>query len=76
MSTEPPKEPNRTIHTLKWGGCFAALLFAVGGLLLDIAAPGDAYGALSRGSWAIVAFSTAIAFTGVILDRPHKPTDS
>ena len=64
------------MQILKWGGCLAALVFAVGGLLMDIASAGDAYGALSRGSWAIVAFSTAITFTGVVLDRPHKPTDS
>jgi hypothetical protein len=72
MSPEPSKEPSRFVLTLKWGGCFTASVFAVGGLLLDLAPPGDAYETLSRGSWIIVAISMGIGFTGVILDRSDE----
>ncbi len=72
MAPRPSKEPSRFILTLKWGGCFTALVFAVGGLLLDIASAGDAYGAMSRGSWMIVAISMGVGFTGVILDRSDE----
>jgi putative copper export protein len=53
-----------------------ALLFAVGGLLLDFASPGDAYETLSRFSWLIVAVSMAISFTSVVLDRSNAPPKS
>jgi putative copper export protein len=72
MLPEPSKEPSRFLLILKWGGCFTALVFAVGGLLLDFASPDDAYETLSRGSWVIVAVSMAIGFTGVILDRSDE----
>jgi hypothetical protein len=45
------------------------LVFAVGGLLLDFASPGDAYETLSRGSWIIASISTAVGFAGAVLDR-------
>jgi hypothetical protein len=72
MSPEPSKEPSRFVLTLKWGGCFTASVFAVGGLLLDLAWSGDAYETLSRGSWIIVAISMGVCFTGVILDRSDE----
>ena len=45
------------------------MVFALGGLLLDIASAGEAYEVLSRGSWFIVAISMAFGFVGVLLDR-------
>ncbi len=69
MAPETSKKPSRFILILKWGGCFTALIFAVGGLLLDFASPGDAYETLSRGSWVIVAIAMAFGFSGVVLDR-------
>ncbi len=51
MASGLSKEPSRFLLILKWGGCFTALVFAVGGLLLDIASPGDVYESLIRGSW-------------------------
>lgn len=39
---------------------------------VSVASPGDASESLSRGSWVIVAFSAAIGFTGVVLDRLQK----
>jgi len=71
MEPEPSKGPSRFVQILKWGGCFTALVFAVGGLLLDIASPGNAYEALSRGSWMIVAISMAVGLAGVVLDRSN-----
>ncbi len=76
MSPEPSQEPSRFIVILKWSGCLSALLFAVGGLLLDFASPGDAYETLSRFSWLIVAVSMAISFTSVVLDRSNAPPKS
>ncbi len=76
MKSEPTKEPSRFILTLKWGGCLTALLFAVGGLLLDIASAGDAYETLSRGSWMFVALSMAVGFAGVVLDRSNVLPES
>ena len=76
MAPETSKKPSRFILILKWGGCFSALAFAVGGLLIDIASPGDTYETLSRGSWMIVAISMAAGFSGAVLDRPHNLTKS
>jgi hypothetical protein len=76
MSSEPSKEPSRFVLVLKWGGCFTASLFAVGGFLLDLASPGDVYETLSRGSWVIVAISMGVGFTGVILDRSDEQPKS
>ena len=72
MSPEPSKEPSRFILILKWDGCFTASVLAFGGLLLDLASPGGVYETLSRGSWVIVAISTGVGFTGVILDRSDE----
>jgi hypothetical protein len=72
MAPQLIKKPSSFILILKWGGCFTALVFAVSGLLMDIASPGDTYETLSRGNWMIVAISMAAGFSGVVLDRPHK----
>ena len=72
LALDPFKKPSRFIPILKWGGCLTALVFAVGGLLLDFASPSDAYETLSRGSWIIVAISMGVGFTGVILDRSDE----
>jgi hypothetical protein len=71
MLPEPAKRPSRFILISKWGGCFTALVFAVSGLLCDLAWPGDAFGSLGRGSWVVVAVSMAFGLIGVVLDRPH-----
>lgn len=69
MTPAPSKGPRKLILAFKWGGCFTALVFALGGLLLDIASAGEAY---SRGSWFIVAVSMAFGFVGVLLDRSDE----
>jgi hypothetical protein len=76
MAPQLIKKPSRFILILKWGGCFTALVFAVSGLLMDIASPGDTYETLSRGSWMIVAISMAAGFSGAVLDRPHNLSKS
>ena len=76
MSTQSSETPSRFIQISKWGGCFTALVFAVGGLLFDIAWSGGVYDTLSRGSWIIVAISTAVGLTGVVLDRSHRLPES
>ena len=72
MLPDPSKEPSRFVLILKWGGCFTASVFAVGGLLLDFASPGGAFETLGQGSWIIVAISMGVGFTGVILDRSDE----
>ncbi len=69
MAPGPPNESSRCFLIFKWGGCCSAFLFAVGGLLLDMTSPGDAYESLNQGIWIIVAISMAVGLTGVILDR-------
>jgi len=75
-ASQPAATPGRFIQIAKWGGCFTALIFAISGLLTDLASSGDTYAAVSRGSWIIVAISTAFGLTGVVLDRSHKLPDS
>jgi len=72
MTPKPSKGTHKLFLVLKWGGCFTALLFALSGLLLDIASPGEAYASLSRGSWFIVAVSMAFGFVGFVLDRSDE----
>ena len=72
MTPVPSKGLRRLILAFKWGGCCTALVFALGGLLLDIASAGEAYEVLSRGSWFIVAISMAFGFIGVLLDRSDE----
>lgn len=72
MTPEPSNGPHKLILAFKWGGCSTALVFAIGGLLLDIASAGEAYEGLSRGSWFIVAISMAFGFVGVLLDRSDE----
>jgi len=72
MTPAPSKGPRRLILAFKWGGCFTALVFALGGLLLDVASAGEVYEVLSRGSWFIVAISMALGFVGVLLDRSDE----
>lgn len=72
MTAERFRQPSRLWLALKWGGCFTALAFAVGGLLLDLTSPGERYEILSRGSWVIVAISMGLGLAGVILDRAHE----
>ena len=76
LALDPFKKPSRFIPILKWGGCLTALVFAVGGLLLDFASASDAYETLSRGSWVIVAVSMAIGFASEVLDRSNAPPKS
>ncbi len=72
MTPVPSKGPRKLILACKWGGCFTALVFALGGLLLDIASASDAYQVLSRGSWFVVAISMACSLVGVLLDRSDE----
>ncbi len=76
VASPPAATPGRFVQIAKWGGCFTALVFAIGGLLTDLASSGDTYEAVSRGSWIIVAISMAFGLTGVVLDRSHKLPDS
>ena len=66
MTPVPSKGLRRLILAFKWGGCCTALVFALGGLLLDIASAGEAYEVLSRGSWFIVAISMAFGFRSTV----------
>jgi hypothetical protein len=78
MASERHRQPGGLSLVLKWGGCFTALVFAVGGLMLDFASPGEAYEPLSLGSWIIVASAMALGLAGVVFDRAHdrpKPPD-
>ncbi len=72
MPPETQPKPSRASFLFKWGGCFIALVFAVGGLLLDLALPDELYETLSRVSWVIVAISMGMSLAGVILDRAHE----
>jgi len=76
MSPEPSKTLSRFIAISKWGGCFTALVFAVGGLLCDLAWAGEAFQAVGRSSWVVVAIAMAFGLIGVILDRSHSVTKS
>lgn len=76
MSPERSDTLSRFILLSKWGGCFTALVFALGGLLFDLAGLGGAYETLGQDSWIVVAISSAFGLTGVILDRSHKPRSS
>ncbi|MDX1422685.1 MAG: hypothetical protein R3322_06070 [Kiloniellales bacterium] len=76
VASPPAATPGRFVQIAKWGGCFTALVFAIGGLLTDLVSSGDTYEAVSRGSWIIVAISMAFGLTGVVLDRSHKLPDS
>jgi hypothetical protein len=72
MSPESSDTLSRFIWICKWGGCFTALAFAVGGLLCDVAWVGDSCHTAGRGSWVVVAIATALGLTGVVLDRSHR----
>ena len=65
----PYKEPSRFVLALKWGGCLTAGVFAVGGLLLDVASLDQPHETLSRGSWVIASLAMAVGFIGAVLDR-------
>ncbi len=75
-----PPEPSRTLSRLiaiaKWGGCFTALVSAVGGLTCELTWAGEASQAVGRGSWIVVAIAMAFGLLGVILDRSHGVTKS
>ena len=72
MTPAPSNGPRRLVLAFKWGGCLTALVFALGGLLLDIASAGETYAILSRGSWFIVAIAMALGLVGVLLDRSDQ----
>jgi len=76
MAPKLAKNSSRLIPILKWGGCFAALVFALGGLLMDLALSGETYETLGQITWMIVAVSMAAGFAGVVFDRAHEPPES
>ncbi len=76
MAPKLAKKPSRLVLSLKWGGCFAALVFGLGGLLMDMAPSSGTYETLSRLVWMIVAICMAAGFTGAVLDQAHKLPDS
>jgi len=76
MAPNLARKPGRLVLILKWGGCLAALVFALSGLLMDLALLGETYETLSQIIWMIVAISMAAGFAGVVFDRAHKPPES
>lgn len=77
LAPGPSETSSRFIQISKWGGCFTALVFAVTGLLCDIARLNDTVETLGRRSWIVVAIAMAFGLAGVLLDRSYgSPTSS
>lgn len=69
MAFKASRKSRKLVSILKWSGCFTALIFAIVGLVLDVAPLADTYLTWSRGSWVIVGIAMAIGFTAAVLDR-------